>query len=122
MVDDQIRTAEDLLRIREARGLQVPVTVRILFGCYGLISAFASPLPLASRLIILSISLPFIGANGYFLALLRDAKRVELVGITGVVLDVVSVLLYPLILYHALGQPSLPLAVVSKVPMLLPSA
>ena len=119
MVDDQISTAEELLRIREARGLRVPVVVRILFGLYGVISIFTAPIPPGSRLIILSISIPLIAANVYFLALLRQVKRVGLVGITGVVLDAVFVLVYPFLMYHILDQPSLPLAVVSKVPAML---
>jgi hypothetical protein len=63
MGNENIKTALDLLRIREARGLQVPVIVRILFSFYGLISAYTSPIPQRSRLIIMSIAIPYIAVN-----------------------------------------------------------
>jgi len=101
-MEEQIKTVEELLRIRESRGLRVPVTFRILFSLYGVISALTSPMPSTTRLIVLCITTPFIVTNAYFLVLLRNAtvKRVRLVGITGVVLDTITIFWYPFFIYY----------------------
>ncbi len=119
MGEEQAQTVQELLRIREARGLQVPAVVRILFVLFGCSMAFVSPMAWGSRLMILAIALPMAAVSGYFLILLRKAEKVRFVGIAGLVLDSVSVLMYPFIVYQASDLPSVPLGVVSASPAVL---
>lgn len=118
MEKSHIQTVEDLLHSRETRGLRVPVTARILFGSYGLVTALTSPLPAESRILISCISIPFLIINIYLLTLLRREIKIRLVGITGIVIDSISVLMYPFILYN-IYQSLQPIAMVSKLPQLM---
>ncbi len=120
-MEEQVGTVDELLRIRESRALRVPVTVRILFSLYGILSVFSSPWPFSSRLIVLSITLPFIAANSYFIKLLRDAtaEKVRFVGITGVVLDSITIIYYSFLLYFSFYNTSMPPAIITQIPVLL---
>ena len=84
------KNAEELLRIREARVLRVPIVVRIVFSLFGLGSAFAYAMPVAGRLVVCVVAGGTIAANLYFLRLLRDVRKVDLVGYTGVAIDILS--------------------------------
>jgi signal transduction histidine kinase len=110
----QIKSAEELLRIREARVLRVPIVVRIVFSLFGLGSAFTVTMPVTARVVVCVVAVGTIAANLSFLRLLRDVRNVDLVGYTGVSIDVVGLALYPFILYQTVAQYSLPPASISS--------
>jgi len=116
-LEERIKTVQELLSVREAHGLRVPIIFRILFSFYGLLSAFFAPDPSGVIYIILCISISIIAINIYFLVLLRKAIRVRLVGVIGVIMDSLSLVLYPMIVYNIFGFPDQPLAVVSQMPL-----
>lgn len=109
-----IKTAEDLLRIREARILRLPAFVRIVFSLFGFGTAFSIDMPTAVMWLIFVICGATITANLYFLTLLRDVRNVGLVGYAGVAIDVLNLVVYPLITYQILAQASWPPASISK--------
>jgi signal transduction histidine kinase len=119
MEEDKIKTVQELLLIREARGLQVPVVFRLLFVSFGVVSAFMAPIPMGTRLKTLAFSVLIMAACVYFLVLLRKVKKVRFVGVTGVVIDSLSILAYPFVIYQFIDIPSAPLAVVSLSPAVL---
>ena len=119
MEEEKIKTVQELLHVREARGLRVPVVFRLLFVLFGALSAFMAPIPIGTLLRTLAVSCLIMAACVYFLVLLRRMKKVRFVGVTGVVLDSFSILVYPFILYQFIDLPSAPLAVVSQSPTVL---
>lgn len=119
MVNEKIQTVDELLLQREAKGLRIPIIVRILFITFGVISAITVPLPNHSLFIILPISIITISLNVYFLFLLKDIKKVRWIGLTSVFFDCLAVLSYPFILYNAISEPSQPFAIVSIMPLLV---
>jgi signal transduction histidine kinase len=118
MVDIHISTVDELLKNREAQGLRVPVTARFLFGLFGILSAFASPMAAGPRLFLMSIAVPLCLFNIYLFFLLRNTKRIKFVGITGMAMSAFSVFIYPFLMYHV-SQPIEPIAMISKMPPLL---
>ena len=85
-------SAAELLRIREARWLRVPVIARFVFIGFGALSLFGSGLS-PSMMILICVALGIvIGVNLYFLHLLRKVRRLELVGLGGVMLDALNMI------------------------------
>lgn len=60
-----------------------------------------------------------IGVNLYFLRLLRQVRRLELVGLAGVMFDAVSMIGSPFIWYQILAQANLSVAELVKTPFIL---
>lgn len=112
-------SAAELLRIREARWLRVPVIARFVFIGFGALSLFGSGLS-PSMMILICVALGIvIGVNLYFLHLLRKVRRLELVGIGGVMLDALNMIAGPVIWYQILAQGNLPVAELVKTPFIL---
>jgi signal transduction histidine kinase len=84
--------AERIFAEREARGLKVPVIVRLVLAMFAVPSGIASLTEgtdggATAAAFISSVSI-WVGLNLYFYWLLRRQRRVELVGLAGATLDV----------------------------------
>ena len=101
--------------MREAKGLRVPATIRILFAIFGVYSVLAMPVVPSSELpYIIATYVFFIIANTYFLLLLRGVRRLKLVGRTGFAIDVLAITSYFTSNSHIADQAGHSPAVVAK--------
>jgi signal transduction histidine kinase len=110
--------AEAIFREREARGLYVPVLMRLLIVALALLFVSTT----APRYALYS-AVPMLSALGLinlkFLLLLRRRRRLELVGLTGALLDAVIISTIPLAWYYIVLQGTGTPAQLIKAPLMM---
>ena len=111
--------AAELLRIREARWLRVPVFARFVFTGFGALSLVGSGLAPSVVIPVLVAVGVTVGVNLFFLHLLRQTRGLEIVGLGGVAIDALNMVAGPFIWYQVLAQANLPVAELVKTPLIL---
>lgn len=97
----------------------MPVIARFVFIGFGGLSLFGSGLsPSVMTLVFVALGIT-IGVNLYFLHLLREVRRLEFVGLGGVMFDALNMIMGPVIWYQILAQANLPVAELVKTPLIL---
>ncbi len=84
----------ELLREREAKGLQVPAYARIVFALFGGLSALDGVPSTNALAMIWAIILTTIVTNGVFVWALVRRRHVTLIGWLGIAIDVISMVAY----------------------------
>ena len=84
----------ELLREREAKGLQVPAYARIVFAAFGGLSALDGVPSTNAMAMIWAIVIATVAVNVFFVWALVRRRYVTVIGWMGVVTDVISIVVY----------------------------
>lgn len=105
---------EDLLRLQEARGLRVPIALRLAMMVAALLAGIAAPTVMKPMVVWFVVTT--LAVNLLMLRLLKDPRRVGLVGTVGAFTDLLVSIAFVLVWYRYLGGGNLSAVFISKGP------
>ncbi len=115
---DEHKSAAQLLRSREAKGLIWSLVARLTFLVVVVALTFSS-LTVAQPALMLGVCLVGCALTLYGLNLARREERLRLVGGAGLAFDLLILLLVPFLWYHTYGGPDVSPAYLMKLPLAL---